>query len=280
MKSMTGYGSAEGKVGKGRMYFEIKSINHRYCEVSFRLPPRMGSLESYLRDCIQSRLKRGKIDIFIKETRPVFGPQTLTLNVESAKEYQSAIRRLQKALNLPVKADPITLMGIDSFVRMQEREENYAVHWKGIRKIVEEGLKTLERMRVTEGLHLLADQKKRLKSLDGLLRKTESRAVQNARERRSALVLKPANGSLEPNMTTDRMDTTEEVIRLKSHVRQYDKLLQSKEPVGRKLDFLIQEMHREINTIGAKAGDADISSYVVEAKSLLENLREQIQNIE
>lgn len=277
---MTGYGASSGKVGKGRLYIEVKTINHRYCEISLRVPPRMGSLEGRVREYIQSRLKRGKIDVFLKELDPVFGGTELTLNVELARKYQTAIRRLQKELKLSGEADPLSLMGIDHFIHSREKEGNYASYWKSVQKILAESLTQLEKMRSQEGQHLLKDQQKRLKALEGWLHKIEMRSAQNARGRRTVQIANPSSGNMETNMAVDKMDITEETIRLKSHAKQYAKLLQSSEPVGRKLDFLIQEMHREINTIGAKAADADVSGFVVDCKSLLENLREQIQNLE
>lgn len=277
---MTGYGHASGKVGKGRLYIELKSINHRYCDVAARIPPRMGGLEIKLRDFIQSRFQRGKVDVYLKELESVFGGPELELDVALAKKYLYAIRRLQKGLRIGSHTDLLSLMGVQNFVKVKEKEGNYIVFWKPIQKILSEALSHAEKMRLREGGHLAADQKKRLKIFKGHLVKIEKRAVHDSKTRRMAQVVNPANGNLETNLTTDKMDITEEVTRLQSHAKQYEHLLKAKEPVGRKLDFLIQEMHREINTIGAKAGNAAISSHVVECKALLENLREQVQNIE
>lgn len=280
MKSMTGYGSATGKVGRGRLTIELKTINHRYCEISLRLPPRMGALEAPVREYLQSRVKRGKVEVFLKELDSLFGEPELVLNVALAKRYQKAIGDLQKTLKLSEKTNLLSLVGINSLVQLKERVENYVSRWREIKKILARVVDQVEKMRLKEGGHLLADQKKRLKALQGILCKIGMRSGSNSKERRTVLVSNPSSGNMETNLTTDKMDITEELIRLKSHAKQYESLLKSREPVGRKLDFLIQEMHRETNTIGAKAADAAISSLVVDGKSLLENLREQIQNIE
>ena len=280
MKSMTGYGAATGKVGRGRLYIELKTINHRYCEITLRIPPRMGSLESYLRGYLQDRFQRGKMDVYLKELDSIFGTAELVLDVELARQYQTALKRLQKSLKLPDRADPLALMGVEHFIQTKEKEGNYVAYWKEIQKLLATAVAQVERMRSSEGSHLLADQKRRLKTLQGLLDKIKTRSDRNAKERRTVLVENPVNGNMETNLSIDKMDITEELTRLKSHAKQYGGLLQKKEEVGRKLDFLIQEMHREINTIGAKAGDAQISGYVVDGKALLENLREQVQNIE
>ncbi|OGQ04745.1 MAG: YicC family protein [Deltaproteobacteria bacterium RIFCSPLOWO2_12_FULL_44_12] len=280
MKSMTGYGATTAKVGRGRLYIELKTVNHRYCEVSLRLPARMGALEAKLRECLQAKFQRGKLEVFVKELDSVFGPPELVLDVELAKQYQSALQRLQKSLKLQGKSDPLSLMGVQNFIQAKEKEGNYLNLWRDIQKLLILVVGQVEKMRHTEGAHLLADQKRRLKSLQALLKKIESRSQHNSKQRRSVFVTNPSNGNVETNLAPDKMDISEELTRLKSHAKQYENLLKQKEPVGRKLDFLIQEMHRETNTIGAKAADAEISGSVVDCKALLENLREQVQNVE
>lgn len=279
MQSMTGYGVATGKVGRGFLYIELKTINHRYCDVVLRVPPRMNALEVKLREYLQGVLERGKADLFIKEVEPLFGSAALVLNVGLAKEYQEALRKLQKALHLRSDVDLLSRVGIDHFVQTREKEGSYLNYWGTIQRLLAQALKQVTAMRKQEGAHLLKDQKERLKSLQKQLREIEHRASRNAKARRNSNVGQVNHGNGNPSFPTDRMDITEEVIRLNSHTQQYWALLKSREPVGRKLDFLIQEMHREMNTVGAKAADAQISNCVVEGKSLLENLREQVQNI-
>lgn len=266
---MTGYGAAVGKIGKGRLYVEIKTINHRYCEIAFKLPPRLGALENLLKPTLQNRLQRGRIEFFLKELEPVLGKSSLELNVDLARSYQEAFRRFQKALHLSEKLDFLALTRLDPFIQLKEPTGDYLSFWTAIQELTRRALAQVEKMRRREGAYLWRDQKKRLKSLQRFLLRIGARGKTNLQKR---LRVEESNG-------LEKTDITEEQIRLQSHVRQYARLLESKEPLGRKLDFLIQEMHREINTIGAKAADAKISADIVESKSLLENLREQVQNI-
>lgn len=279
MKSMTGYGSATGKVGRGRLYVELKTINHRYCDIILRIPPRMGALDASIRQLLQKHFVRGKGEIFLKEVEPVFGEAELVVNTSLAKQYNLAFRKIGRTLDLKSRADLLEVVGLAPFLETREKEGNYLTLWPAVRQLIGKGIRQLEQMRAKEGKHLLADQKKRLKALSETLDKIKRRVEKKSTERKKQLILLREQNGQENNILTDKMDVTEEVIRLKSHVDQYAGLLKRKEPAGRKLDFLIQEMHREVNTIGAKAADAPVSRYIVDAKALLENLREQVQNI-
>lgn len=270
MHSMTGYGTAAGKVGRGRLYLEIKSVNHRYCEISLKLPPKMGALENPLREALQKAFQRGRIECFIKEVEPVLGPAELTLDIDLARGYQKALRRLRKELNIAGPADPIAAAGLDPFVRVREPEGNYLKNWKAVERLLARAVNAAQAMRRREGQYLLQDQKRRLKMLERHLVRMRSRFLKRRHHGVTAV---------DNNNGPDKTDITEELTRLQSHVRQYAGLLGKGGVLGRRLDFLIQEMHREVNTIGAKASDAKISGGVVEVKSLLENLREQVQNI-
>ena len=274
MKSMTGYGTADGKIGRGRLYIEVKTINHRYCEVALKIPPRMGGLEAPIREYVQNALVRGRIEVFVREVQPLWGSAELVLDLELAKQYQQALKKLRAQLKIQGDVDPIALAGIDHFIRSKEPEGNYLSLWRPIYKLLQKAVKQVETMRLKEGNHLHKDQCARVKSLINHLEKIDRRAHSNSQTRKMEAVQGVANG-----ITTDKMDITEELIRLKSHVKQYQDLLKSKGSTGRKLDFLIQEMHREINTVGSKAGDSEIAKSVVESKAILENLREQVQNL-
>lgn len=275
MHSMTGYGTATGRVGRGVLYVEIKTVNHRYCEVALKLPPRMGPLEGALRDYLQGRFERGRIECYVREVEPVFGKAELNLDLELARSYQKALGQLRKALKIQGPADPLQVVGLDHFVRTRETSGDYLKVWSAIHRLAEKAVRNAQTMRLKEGGHLLRDQCRRLKQLAYYLARMEKRAEAN---RKNYCKNHAPNGT-EGNQVLDKMDLAEELTRLQSHTKQYRQLLNSPMPVGRKLDFLIQEMHREVNTVGAKAADAKISRDVVETKSLLENLREQVQNI-
>lgn len=272
MHSMTGYGVAAGKIGHGFLFVEIKTFNHRYCEISLKIPPRMGVLEQGLRESLQRELERGKVELFFREVNPLFGEAELVLNLSLAKQYQKALLNLQKGLKIREKINPLSLTPLNQLIQSKEKEGNYSLYHRPIQNLVERAVAQVKKMRAKEGRFLLGDQKGRLRSFAACLRRIERSSVKNAKKREAEEVV---NG----NGGVNKSDITEEITRLKSHSRQYDHILKSREPMGRKLDFLIQEMHREMNTIGAKACDATISQTIVESKSLLENLREQVQNI-
>ena len=279
---MTGYGAATGKVKKGRLFVEIKTINHRYCEISLRIPSRMAMLEGKIREFLKNKIERGKVDIFMKELDPIWGGTKLALDTALAKQYQQAIATLQRALHLPVRANPLELIGASNFIQTKELEGDYAKTWGIIRPLFAKALNQAETMRRREGAHLLQDQKMRLKKLGEFLKKIEKLSNKNWQKKQGDLatvVSQLPPGSESPSLD-NKSDITEELTRLVSHVQQYGALLGDNEPVGRKLDFFIQEMHREVNTIGAKACDAFISGLIVESKSELEKLREQVQNVE
>lgn len=272
MHSMTGYGVARGQVGRGFVFVEIKTFNHRYCEISFKIPPRMGALERELREILQKELERGKVEIFLREVVPIFGEAELVLNVSLARQYQKAFFDLQKALKIKEKLNPLALTPFNQLIQPKDKEGNYSLYQRQIQTLVRKALSQTKKMRTREGNFLLKDQKKRLKSFAHCLRQIDRLSGKNA-EKNKAEEIVDGNGN------GNKSDITEEITRLKSHSEQYQQIIKSKEPMGRKLDFLIQEMHREMNTIGAKACDAEISKNIVESKSLLENLREQVQNI-
>jgi len=290
MESMTGYGTSEGKVGKGRLFIEIKSINHRFCEINVKIPNRMGALESHIRSKIAARFTRGKIDVFFKEKEPLFGGVSISLDMELAREYQRLLKRLEKELGVSAEEGFLQSVGLERILRVQEREGQYEKLWSRISKLVDLACRQAAAMRVKEGAHIANDQRKRLTGLLKMIaqiKKMSDSALGNHLSRLRLKVSTSAKTAVDEQRLQEevaylggRQDIAEELLRLESHVKQYLQMIRSKEPVGRKLDFLLQEMHREINTIGSKAADAKISQKVVDCKSELERLREQIQNVQ
>lgn len=271
MKSMTGYGAAEGKVGKGTVYVELKTLNHRYCDVQLKIPPKFNVIDPRIRKVIQSRIARGKVDLFIKEKRGVEPTAVVTPNIERARAYQQCLRQLARQLG-GIPPPLLQVISLQELVRIEEPMVRYERYWKSIAVIVERALRQLERMRKAEGIHLLRDQTTRLRRLRGFVERIDRLVDQvvNAQQR----------AEMEGRMPIERLEITEEITRLQSHLVQYRRYCTQKGPIGRQLDFLLQEMNREINTIGSKGNNATISQLVVEAKSELEKLREQVQNIE
>lgn len=291
MKSMTGYGSGSGKVGKGEVYLEIKSINHRFCEINFRLPPKMGALESHLRKEVQRYFERGKIEFYIRENRPLFGDPVTTVDTALAKSYRSAFKKIRAEVGGIASDDFLQYVSLERFIHVQDREGSYEKLWGEMRALLKKVIRQVEHMRIREGAYLKKDQVKRVRLVEKLVAEIHHRSAKSLegqveRMKKKMLTQNHSVNKDEVRMQQEiaylgsRQDIAEEITRLGSHVKQYEKMLQTQGAVGRKLDFLLQEMHREINTIGTKANDAHISKVVVDCKAELERLREQIQNIE
>ncbi|MBI4126969.1 MAG: YicC family protein [Deltaproteobacteria bacterium] len=291
MKSMTGYGTAEGNVGKGRLFIEIKSMNHRFCEVITRLPPKMGSIEGLFRKKIQDHFLRGKIEIFVKEKTSLFGGSFLTVDADLAQGYQACFQKLARTLRINPREDFLRYVGIDRFITVMEREGSYERLWRSIEQLLLKAMRQVDRMRIIEGNHTARDQRKRLRRfshLVAMIHTQSSRALDHHLDRMRRrmvernVVVETEGRRFEEEAATlaSRQDIAEELTRLESHAAQYSSLLRERGAVGRKLDFLLQEMNREINTIGSKAADSKISVWVVECKAELERLREQVQNVE
>ncbi len=289
MRSMTGYGTAEGAVGKGRLFLEVKSVNHRFCDINVKLPPKMGVLEPYIRKYLQNEFARGKIDVFLKEKAPLFGGLKLSIDVDLALQYQRNFKKLARIMNLPKDADFLRYVGMERFINLEEKEGSYEKMWRQVAQLLKKSSDHVRLMQRREGAHLLKDQQRLVQDLAKLVKRMhrETTRVLSQNEGRVRRRMQGANGGasdeqrlqMEVAFLGSRQDIAEELTRLESHIKQYRQLLLSKDTVGRKLDFLLQEMNREVNTIGSKAGDAVISRLVVDSKAALEKLREQVQNV-
>ncbi|PIR25973.1 MAG: YicC family protein [Deltaproteobacteria bacterium CG_4_10_14_0_2_um_filter_43_8] len=289
MKSMTGYGSADGTVGKGELYIEIKTINHRYQEIGLKIPPRMSSLEKNLRKELQKSFLRGKIELYIREKKPLFGEATFAINEELLHNFQKTFKKLRQSLSNSISNDFLQYVGIEKFIAVEERKGSYEKLSSPIVALLIRAIKQVEKMRVQEGKNISLDQKKRLQLIRSHVKKIRLRSLATLEDQMDRIKKKVSQGGgyldeerlqAEALYLGGRQDVAEELTRLESHLQQYLKLINEKAPVGRRLDFLLQEMNREINTIGSKSSDAHISNIVVESKSELERLREQVQNIE
>lgn len=283
MKSMTGYGAAEGAVGTGRLFIEVRAVNHRYSEIYLKIPPKLNVIDPKLRKEIQAVIQRGKTEVFIKECSPVAPVPKASVNVALARVYARCLRDLEKALGAKPK-DLLDMVDLRELIRLEEEPVRYERYWQQIRLICAKALAQLERMRVTEGRHIEQDQRRRLKHLEQLNQRVAKRSAANAQATLAASAASGNGGAGENGRSgssaTSRSDITEELVRFASHCTQFRQFLASREPVGRQLDFLLQELHREVNTMASKAGDAQIAQMVVTMKSELEKLREQAQNIE
>ena len=291
IKSMTGYGRGESNLPGKKFNVELKAVNHRYSEVVLRMPRSLSQFEDRIRKIIQSRIARGRVDGFLSQEE--CGEKAVAVNVDKAlaAAYYKAIKDLQEVLDITGSINIKYLTDLPGVLVVEEPSEDVEELWPSILEAVEAALESLIRMRETEGEQLASDLMQRIDRLVLLneqIRERSPAVVEEYREKlRTRLNDFIKDGSLDPERLTaeaavfaDRSNITEETVRLESHLKQAGAFLKEGQPVGRKLDFIVQEMNREINTIGSKANDLEISHIVVEVKSEIEKIREQVQNLE
>jgi uncharacterized protein (TIGR00255 family) len=291
IKSMTGYGRVE-TAGQGRnIVVEVKSVNHRFLEISIRMPQSLFPLELEFKKKIGEKIKRGRVEVFIRLEAENAGDPTAILNLEIARNYFAALQRLKSEFGLSEEISLKTLACFrDIFSQPAETELGADVLSK-IAGTLEQALSMLVNMRQEEGEAIYQDMEQRLDSIRRILATIHFRAPQvvveyqkrladRIKELTAGCALDDSRLAQEAALLAEKSDVTEEIVRMQSHIGQFVALLQSLDAEGKKIDFLLQEMNREINTIGSKSNDAEIARQVIEAKSELSKLREQAQNIE
>ena len=291
IRSMTGYGRAEVLVNGRNILVEIRSVNHRYFEFSCRSPRAYGFLESRLKTYLQGKLSRGKVDVNVSIQTVEGSSASVQVNRELAASYVQALRALEEPLGL---RDDLSLSVIsrfsDIFTVNEETEDEDAV-WADVLQVADEATGRFVQMRETEGAKMKEDVESRLDFILQAVEQVEARSPKTVEEYRARLYNKMSevlgNTQIdeqriltEAALHAEKIAVSEETVRLRSHVGQFRAILAQGGPVGRKLDFLIQECNRETNTIGSKAQDIEIARIVVDIKSEIEKIREQIQNIE
>jgi uncharacterized protein (TIGR00255 family) len=289
--SMTGFGRAETS-GLGYSFaVEMKSVNHRFLEIVVKLPRYLNSLEENVRKLIQDQLGRGRIEVYINTKETEEKKRLVKVDKELTLSYDNSLKELAQLLNSTYIPDIYRLASLPEVLSVAEEEADAAALWPVLQAAVLAALKQLSQMRQDEGKRLAQDLQARVDYLRGLTRQVEARAPEvvveyqaKLKERVAVLLgdttLDEARLATEVALLADRVSITEELVRMASHLDEFAKTLPSPEASGRKLDFLVQEMNREINTIGSKANDLEISRLVVAGKSELEKIREQVQNIE
>lgn len=291
LKSMTGFGRGEHTTPRAHYRVEVQAVNHRFVEVRARLPRRLWHLEHQIQREVQQRFGRGRFEVHLSERLLADPPRTIRVDRAAARDFVAAVRALQEELGLPGELSVEALAGLRDLVSFEEAEEEAGAAWEELRPALEQAFADLEAMREKEGAALAAELRHRLDLLERglaavLARAPGTVAAYRARlqERVAALAagvpLDPGRLEQEVALFADRADISEEGARLASHLAQFRDLLEAPGPQGRKLEFLLQEMHREVNTLGTKAADATIAAEVVTMKAELEKLREQIQNVE
>lgn len=291
IKSMTGFGRGH-KVLNGRdITVEIRSVNHRYYEFSSRLPRSLNYVEERLKSLLQGRISRGKVEVSVLLNNVEAADEKITINRDVVREYIAALRSVKGEFGL---TDDLALSNVlripDAFtvVKTETDEEQL---WEDIKSTAEEALEHFISMRENEGARMKQDVLSRLAKIEEWVGVVETRSPQVVEDYRKRLydkmceVLSSSNIDenrilLEAGIFSEKTAVDEETVRLRSHIAQFRSMLESGEPVGRKLDFLVQEMNRETNTIGSKVQDIEVTRIVVDQKSEIEKIREQIQNIE
>ncbi len=291
LKSMTAFGRASGELPCGSLTIEIKSVNHRYLDIGLRLPKKYTILEERIRKKIAAQFFRGRIELVLQINGDAIRVQNLELDTGLAAVYHRILGRLKEQFDLKGEIELSLMASFKDLILIKEEEIDVAKDWDIIEPVLNEGMGSVEQMRIEEGRALYADLIKRLDLFSSLVNDIQDHIPEvikvcrdKLQERIKTLLVDievdPIRLAQEVAIMADRSDVTEELVRIRSHIDQFRRLTGTDVAVGRKLDFLIQEMHREANTIGSKAGDAFISHKVVDIKCELEKMREQVQNIE
>lgn len=291
IKSMTGYGRVETVQDGRNIIVEAKSVNHRFLEVSVRTPSALFPLEAQFKKKISERFKRGRIEVSIKLEGEGADVSKVNLNLEIAHDYFNVLNRLKTEFDLQSPISLKTLAGFRDIFTPPTEFKISPEFLEQVDKTFLESLAMLINMRQDEGLAMFQDMDMRLKVITGILETIKLRAPQvvieyqnrlaeRIKELAAGYALDDARLAQEVAFMAERSDITEEIVRMHSHIGQFEEFLHSEATEGRKIDFLLQEMNREINTIGSKSSDVEITRQVIEVKSELGKLREQAQNIE
>ena len=290
IRSMTGFGAGRGASGGEEIAIELRSVNQKFCEVKARLPRELAALEPGLVRQVKDRLARGGIDLSMRRAGPG-GAMAPRVDVALAEAYARAYAELRARLGLEEPLRLADIAAAEGVIRLDERETDLEAARMAAEKALGSALEALLAMREREGQALAADLEARLATVLSLVGQVEvlapqavehhrARLAERVRELTQGMPLDPGRLAQEVALLADRTDVAEEITRLRSHVGQARQLLVGKEPSGRKLDFLVQEMHREVNTIGSKSQHAELSGLVVSLKVEVERMREQVQNVE
>jgi len=292
IKSMTSFGRAQSEEGKDSCFsIEMKSVNHRYLDINIRMPRIMLALEEKIRNIISKKLNRGKVDVFINYKNYGSNVGKTNLNMNLAKNYYDCLKQIQNELNIIDDISASKIARFPDVITLEEPEENLDSILSEISPLIESAIDLMEGMRCREGEKLKEDILLKIEMIDTYVQEIEKVAdtipknyKKKLQERLSQLLsevdIDETRIALEVAILSDKASVDEEITRLKSHLSQIKSTLDLEEPIGRKLDFIIQEMNREANTIASKSVDIDMTNKVIEVKNTIEKIREQVQNIE
>jgi uncharacterized protein (TIGR00255 family) len=291
LNSMTGFGRGEAEVSGLKATVEIRSVNHRFSEVMVRMARSYFSLEDRIKEQVQKVVVRGHLDIYVNLEDQREKKRIVKLDKDLLVAYYNCLKEMAETLHIEFQTDLNQIARYPDILVVEESEEDLEAVWSAVQKALTEALGQMIRMRRNEGARLGSDFNQRKEKIAKILVEIKERVPRLGEELRSRLKsrMQVLLGDVEVDETrllsevvlyVERSSVTEEVVRLSSHLEQLSEILHSDGPVGRKIEFLIQEMNREINTIGSKAADLVISPLVIEVKSELEKMREQAQNLE
>ena len=291
IRSMTGFGRRQAPWQDGSVTVEMRSVNHRFLEIACRLPRPLSHLEDAFKKAIQQRCARGRIDITVTVQGGKGRTGSVNLDQPLAKQYHQALRTLKKSLKLSGSIDLALMAGLRDVVSISDQPTEDPKLAKTVQQLTTMALTDLEDMRTREGKALAEDMRARIQTIRGhqtliagrsplLAQETFNRMKVRVEKLLGSEIPDPSRLYQELALYADRGDITEEIVRLDSHMIQFEQTLNRTESVGKTLDFLLQEIGREVNTIGSKANDADIAGHVVQMKAELERIREQVQNVE
>ena len=289
--SMTGYGSAKGVAEGQEITVELRSVNNRYLDCSVRLPRNFLFAEDTVKQTVSAVVSRGKVDVYVSCQNAGSSGSQVLVDRDLAREYAQAIAALAAELDLDAGLSAVTLSRFPDILSVEKKELSRETVTEALRDITARAAEDFNSMRAREGERLRADMLDKLKNIEALVSVVEERSPQTVKEYRDRLearlreLLEDRSVDEQRLLTeaaifADRTAVDEETVRLRSHIAQFRSMLEGGSPIGRKMDFLVQEFNRESNTIGSKCNDAALAATVVELKSEIEKIREQLQNIE
>ena len=291
IKSMTGYGRAREVRNKRDITVEVRSVNNRYLDCTVKMPRMYAFAEDAVKQCVQKAISRGKVDVFITVDASAADVAKVTVNHELAAQYAAALGELAQVCGTEVRVTPEQLSRFPDVLTVTKADEDLETVSADLCAVTEQALEAYNAMRAVEGRKLAEDIGNRLVSIEAYTAKVEERSPQTVAEYRAKLTARmqevlqsttidPQRILTEAAIYADKVAVDEETVRLRSHVAQLRTMIASDEPMGRKMDFLIQEVNRESNTIGSKCNDVTIAQVVVGLKAEVEKMREQVQNVE
>ena len=292
IRSMTSFGRSSSEEGQKRVFtVEMKSVNSRYLDVNIRMPKTLISLEEEIRKMISNSLNRGKVDVFINLKNYNDGSGIPKVDINLAQGYSECLKEIEAKLGVKNDVSVMQIARFPEVITVVEEEDKIEAVWQELKPLINDSLNMMIGMREVEGNKLKEDILSKITVIEELVSKVEEFAdtipktfkiklEERIKELLGNVDIDENRVAMEVCMLADKATVDEEIIRLRSHINQVRETLTLKEPVGRKLDFIVQEMNRETNTIGSKSSDIQMTNIVIDIKNILEKIREQVQNIE